>query len=71
MRTGSHFSKTRAADPPSLRVMSTQNIFPALRHRDAHAALAWLTEASAPRSGTSTATATAASTTQSWSSRTA
>lgn len=45
MRTGSHFSKTRAADPPSLRVMSTQNIFPALRYRDADAALAWLTEA--------------------------
>jgi len=40
VRTGSHFSKTRAADPPSLRVMatqniSTQNIFPALRYRDA------------------------------------
>ena len=45
MRTGSHFSKTRAADPPSLRVMSTQNIFPALRYRDADTALAWLTEA--------------------------
>ena len=45
MRTGSHFSKTRAADPPSLRVMSTQNIFPALRYRDAETALAWLTEA--------------------------
>jgi uncharacterized glyoxalase superfamily protein PhnB len=41
----SHFSKTWAADPPSLRVMSTQNIFPALRYRDADAALAWLTEA--------------------------
>jgi uncharacterized glyoxalase superfamily protein PhnB len=25
--------------------MSTQNIFPALRYRDADAALAWLTEA--------------------------
>lgn len=45
MRTGSHFSKTRAADPPSLRVMSTQNVFLALRYRDADAALAWLTEA--------------------------
>ncbi len=45
MSTGSHFSKTRADDPPSLRVMSTQNIFPALRYRDADAALAWLTEA--------------------------
>ena len=45
MRTGSHFSKTRAADPLSLRVMSTQDIFPALRNRDADAALAWLTEA--------------------------
>lgn len=41
----SHFSKTRAADPPSLRAMPTQNIFPALRYRDADAALAWLTEA--------------------------
>jgi uncharacterized glyoxalase superfamily protein PhnB len=45
VRTGSHFSKTRAADPPSLRIMSTQNIFPALRYRDADAALAWLIEA--------------------------
>ena len=45
MRTGSHFSKTRAADPPNVRVMSTQNIFPALRYRDADAALAWLRQA--------------------------
>ncbi len=45
MRDRIHFSKTRSADPPSLRVMATQNIFPALRYRDADAALAWLTEA--------------------------
>jgi uncharacterized glyoxalase superfamily protein PhnB len=45
VRTGCHFSKTRAADPPSLRAISTQNIFPALRYRDADAALTWLTEA--------------------------
>ncbi len=45
MSTGSHFSKTRAAGPPSLRVMSIQNIFPALRYPDADTALAWLAEA--------------------------
>ena len=45
MRIGSHFSKTRGADASSLRAMSTQNIFPALRYRDADTALAWLTAA--------------------------
>jgi uncharacterized glyoxalase superfamily protein PhnB len=44
VKNKSHFSKMRAVDPTSLRVMSTQNIFPALRYGDADAALAWLTE---------------------------
>lgn len=45
MRIGSLFSKTPGTDRRSVRDMTTQTIFPALRYHDADAALAWLTEA--------------------------
>src|SRR4051812_8072865 len=39
---GSHPSKTRPPAVPIVRVMSDQTIFPALRYRDAPAAIEWL-----------------------------
>src|SRR4051794_443671 len=43
--TRSHPSKTRAAARPTVAAMPRQTIFPALRYRDARAAVDWLSDA--------------------------